>query len=151
MTIYLGKSCSFRLLRVPFVNCRQFMYLVISLFIGQDVGSDCISSWSLLIILLYWSSTRYTFHEAAIWSVPIILQIMHLSMHLIFSTKEHKPIKYYIYKLCKICVTSKKIKKKGVWADQTTWECFCSCICLKDSHLETMSVVHTLNTWIFSG
>ena len=31
MTTYLGKSCSFCLPRVPFVNCRQFMYLVISL------------------------------------------------------------------------------------------------------------------------
>ena len=29
MTTYLGKSCSFGLSRVPFVNCRQFMYLVI--------------------------------------------------------------------------------------------------------------------------
>ena len=25
MTTYLGKSCSFGLPRVPFVNCRQFM------------------------------------------------------------------------------------------------------------------------------
>ena len=32
MTTYLGKSCSFCLPRVPFVNCRQFMYLVVSLF-----------------------------------------------------------------------------------------------------------------------
>ena len=29
MTTYLGKSCSLGLLRVPFENCRQFMYLVI--------------------------------------------------------------------------------------------------------------------------
>ena len=29
MTTYLGKSCSFCLPRVPFVNCRHFMYLVI--------------------------------------------------------------------------------------------------------------------------
>ena len=28
MTTYLEKSCSFGLPRVPFVNCRQFMYLV---------------------------------------------------------------------------------------------------------------------------
>ena len=28
MTTYLGKSCSFCLPRVPFVDCRQFMYLV---------------------------------------------------------------------------------------------------------------------------
>ena len=32
MTTYLGKRCSFCLRRVPFINCRQFMYLVISLF-----------------------------------------------------------------------------------------------------------------------
>ena len=33
MTTYLGKSCSFGLPRMPFVNCGgQFMYLVISLF-----------------------------------------------------------------------------------------------------------------------
>ena len=33
MTICLGKSCSFGLPRVPFVKCRQFMYLVISLLV----------------------------------------------------------------------------------------------------------------------
>ena len=33
MTTYLGKSCSFCLPRVPFVNCRQFMYFVISLLV----------------------------------------------------------------------------------------------------------------------
>ena len=33
MTTYLGKSCSFCLPRVPFVNRRQFMYLVISLLV----------------------------------------------------------------------------------------------------------------------
>ena len=33
MTTYLGKSCSFCLPRVPFVNCRQFMFLVISILV----------------------------------------------------------------------------------------------------------------------
>ena len=33
MTTYLGKSCSFGFPRVPFVNCHQFMYLVISLLV----------------------------------------------------------------------------------------------------------------------
>ena len=33
MTTYLGKSCSFCLPRVPFVNYHQFMYLVISLLV----------------------------------------------------------------------------------------------------------------------
>ena len=32
-TTYLGKSCSFGFPRVPLVNCRQFMYLVISLLV----------------------------------------------------------------------------------------------------------------------
>ena len=64
MTTYLGKSCSFCLPRVPFVNCRQFMYLVISFwFWGRDVGSDCISSSSLLIFLLYLKKGAiYVFH-----------------------------------------------------------------------------------------
>ena len=33
MITYLGKSCSFCLPRVPFVNCRQFMYLINSLLV----------------------------------------------------------------------------------------------------------------------
>ena len=33
MTTYLGKICSFGLPRVPCVNCRQFVYLVISLLV----------------------------------------------------------------------------------------------------------------------
>ena len=33
MTSCLGKSCSFGLPRVPFVNCCQFVYLVISLLV----------------------------------------------------------------------------------------------------------------------
>ena len=33
MTTYLGKSCLFCLPRGPFVNCRQFMFLVISLLV----------------------------------------------------------------------------------------------------------------------
>ena len=44
MTTYLGKSCSFCLPRVPFVNCRQFMYLVISLLIFEGRIWDLIVS-----------------------------------------------------------------------------------------------------------
>ena len=48
MTTYLGKSCSFCLPRVPFVNCRQFMYLVVSLLGGVwdlivSVPDHCLS------------------------------------------------------------------------------------------------------------
>ena len=41
MTTCLGKNCSFGLPRVPFVNCCQFMYLVISLLVlraGCGIG-----------------------------------------------------------------------------------------------------------------
>ena len=45
MNTCLGKSYSFGLPLVPFVNCCEFMYLVISLLVlGQDMGSDYISS-----------------------------------------------------------------------------------------------------------
>ena len=52
MTTYLGKSCSFRLPRVPFVNCRkqdcrQFMYLVfhcLSLYFVGNVKKPPIAS-----------------------------------------------------------------------------------------------------------
>ena len=44
MTTYLGKSCSFGFPRVPFVNCRQFIYLVISLFCFEGRMWDLIVS-----------------------------------------------------------------------------------------------------------
>ena len=50
MITYLGKSCSFGL---PFVNCRQFMYLVISLLaLRAGCGIWMFQTWSLLIFLL---------------------------------------------------------------------------------------------------
>ena len=44
MTTYLGKNCSFGLPRVPFVNCGQFMYLVISLLVIKGRMCDLIVS-----------------------------------------------------------------------------------------------------------
>ena len=44
MTTCLGKSCSFGLLRVPFVNCCQFMYLVVFPFGFEGRMSDLIVS-----------------------------------------------------------------------------------------------------------
>ena len=54
MTTYLGKSCSFGLPRVPFINCRQFMYLVISLLVLRagcgivSVSDHCLSFYLVL-------------------------------------------------------------------------------------------------------
>ena len=48
MTTCLEKSCSFGLLRVPFLNCCQFMYLVISLLVLR--AGYGISLYQFLII-----------------------------------------------------------------------------------------------------
>ena len=56
MTTYLGKSCSFGLPRVLFVNCRQFMYLVISLLV---LRAGCgISLYQFLIIAYLFTLIR---------------------------------------------------------------------------------------------
>ena len=60
MTTCLGKSCSFGLPHVPFVNCCQFMYLVISLLVLRagccdlivSVPDHCLSFYSDIILLL---------------------------------------------------------------------------------------------------
>ena len=36
MTTCLGKNCSFGLPRMPFKNCCQYMYLIVSLFGFED-------------------------------------------------------------------------------------------------------------------
>ena len=58
MITYLGKSCTFGLTRVPFVNCRQLMYLVISLgFEGRiwdlivSVPDHCLYFYSGKVLL----------------------------------------------------------------------------------------------------
>ena len=55
MTIYLGKSCSFGLPRVPFVTCRQFMCLVISLLVFRGCG---ICLYQFLIIAYLFTLCR---------------------------------------------------------------------------------------------
>ena len=56
MTTYLGKSCSFCLPRVPFVNCRQFMYLVISL-LGLRAGYGI---WLYQFLIIAYLFTFFT-------------------------------------------------------------------------------------------
>ena len=60
MTTYLGKSCSFGLPRVPFVNCRQFMYLVIFLLV---LRAGCgIWLYQFLIIAYLFTLHIFFFH-----------------------------------------------------------------------------------------
>ena len=51
MTTYLGKSCSFGLPQVPFVNCRQFMYLVISLLVLRAGCGICLYQFLIIVCL----------------------------------------------------------------------------------------------------
>ena len=65
MTTYLGKSCSFCLPRVPFGNCRQFMYLVISLLVLR--AGYGIWLYQFLII-----AYLFTFHlTESLWKTPV--------------------------------------------------------------------------------
>ena len=55
MTTYLGKSCSFCLPRVPFVNCRQFMYLVISLLVLRAEYGIWLYQFLIIAYLFYFA------------------------------------------------------------------------------------------------
>ena len=57
MTTYLGKSCSFGLPRVLFVNCGQFMYLAISLYGFEGRMWDLIVSVPDHCLSFYFSYT----------------------------------------------------------------------------------------------
>ena len=80
MTTCLGKSCSFGLPRVPFVNCCQFMYLVISYFpfgfegwmwdLIVSVPDHCLSFYFLYAdeVTLF---TRVFQQRSLLWWTPI--------------------------------------------------------------------------------
>ena len=55
MTTCLGKSCSFDLPHVPFLNCCQFMYLVISFFGFEGRMWDLIVSVPAHCLSFYFS------------------------------------------------------------------------------------------------
>ena len=63
MTTYLGKSCSFCLPRVPFVNCRQFMYLVISPFGFEGRIWDLIVSVPDHCLSFYFKHPQYFYTD----------------------------------------------------------------------------------------
>ena len=69
MPTYLGKSCSFGLPRVFFVNCRQFMYLVISLFGFEG------RMWDLIVSVPdHCLSFYFTFHRIGVRCILVWAQ-----------------------------------------------------------------------------
>ena len=69
MTTYLGKSCSFCLPRVPFVNCRQFMYLVISLLVLR--AGYGIWLYQFLIIAYLFTLATAAIFDRLVLMVPV--------------------------------------------------------------------------------
>ena len=69
--VCLGKSCSFGLPRVPFVNCCQFMYLVISLLV---LRAGC-GSWLYRFLItdhclsFYFAYVQWARHYFIWWCV----------------------------------------------------------------------------------
>ena len=82
MTTYLGKSCSFGLPRVPFVNCGQFMYLVISLLVLRAGCGICLYQFLIIAYLftLQWESrnTIEKEHNSAIkrWTEQQTIRVL---------------------------------------------------------------------------
>ena len=82
MTICLGKSCSFGLPRVPFVNCCQFF--VFSYF---SFGFEC-RMWDLIVLVsdhclsIYFSQVNKLFHMCStlFTGVQLVL-LMHDTLH----------------------------------------------------------------------
>ena len=64
VTTYLGKSCSFCLPRVPFVNCRQFMYLVISLLV---LRAGC-GIWLYQFLIIAYLFTLHSLFLCILWT-----------------------------------------------------------------------------------
>ena len=61
MTTCLGKSCSFGLPRVPFVNCCQFMYFVIFLLVLMAGGGAWLYQFLITAYLFTFNYLIYLF------------------------------------------------------------------------------------------
>ena len=83
MTTYLGKTCSFGLPRVPFVNCRLFMYLIISL-LGLRAGSGICMYQFLIIAYLFTFQSWKEHHRTNIQSQDSWREINQQNLYHVF-------------------------------------------------------------------
>ena len=96
MTTYLGKSCSFCLPRVPFVNCRQFMYLVISLLVLR--AGYGIWLYQFLIIAYLFTLLRCRIWWVMVSDLPIWLYIP--SSDIQVHTRSHRSARSLDFRGC---------------------------------------------------
>ena len=89
MTTCLGKSCSFGLPRVPFVNCCQCMYLVVS-FLVLRVGCGIWLYQFLIIAYLFTSMHNAVWYCAnKLWYAFIFIEIRECVYFLMLSKQEN--------------------------------------------------------------
>ena len=94
MTTYFGKSCSFCLPRVPFVNFRQFMYLAISLLVLR-AGYGIWLYQFLIIAYLFTFFTSEDTKRYKLWSCQIVCEaLIYLldNIYIRFGTKLYRQI-----------------------------------------------------------
>ena len=77
MTIFLEKSCSFGLPRVPFVNCCQLMYLVISLLVVRAGYGSWLYQFLIIAYRFTLLKQRYKsfFSTGRFWTILYAPQI----------------------------------------------------------------------------
>ena len=105
MTTYLGKSCSFGFPRVPFINCRQFMYLVISLLV---LRAGCgIWLYQFLIIAYLFTLHMETLHSFShLWSAQKIVIMIQIIVICLLSVCDCQILKTMIFFICALFICS---------------------------------------------
>ena len=94
LPLYLGRSCSFCLPRVPFVNCRQFMYLVISLLVLRAGYGIWLYQFLIIAYLFTFLQTSEE-HKKYIWSCQKVCEAVTFlldNIYIRFSTKLYRQI-----------------------------------------------------------
>ena len=107
MTTYLGKSCSFGLLRVPFVNCRQFMYLVISLLV---LRAGC-GIWLYQFLIIAYHFTLH--YRIILFPITKMVELLHLSHDHVYNIMCIKPIGMARNRIASLCVSCGYTRKSG--------------------------------------
>ena len=87
MTTCLGKSCSFGLPRVPFVNCCQFMYLVISLLVLKAGCGIWLYQFLIIAYLFILIHSDYTFSMFTLCYLVLRGTFQSQKTHVLISSK----------------------------------------------------------------
>ena len=80
MTTCLGKSCSFALPRLSFVNFSQFMYLVLSL-LGLRAGYGIRFLIIAYLFTLYYMSTKCCISSSLVLTKNIVKCLIYIGDH----------------------------------------------------------------------